>query len=78
VGKADCDGAERVSIADVVVLVDRLFISRKPLCCVEESDIDQSGGTSPTLEDITISDILKLVDYLYITRPENMVLPGCP
>jgi hypothetical protein len=63
---------------DIAVLVDHLFISGKPLCCVKESDVNQSGGTSPTSQDITISDILELVDYLYITRPENMILPECP
>jgi hypothetical protein len=78
VGNADCDDTERVSMVDIVVLVDHLFIRGKPLCCVEESDVNQSGGVSPKPEDVTMADILKLVDYLYITGPDNMILPECP
>jgi len=31
------------------------------------TDINQSGGTDPTCDDITISDISTLISYMFIT-----------
>jgi len=35
----------------------------------EEADVNQSGGTGATCDDITIGDIAVLIDYLFITGP---------
>jgi len=37
--------------------------------CLSEADINQSGGSEPTCDDITIGDISYLLDYLFITGP---------
>jgi len=77
-GNAGCDNLEKVTLQDLMVLVDHLFISGRPLCCIEEGDMDQSGGGSPVPADITLLDVMILVDYLFITGPDNMTLPECP
>jgi len=40
-----------------------------------ECDVNQSGGTNPTCNDITISDIQILVNQLFISGAQFMV--GC-
>jgi hypothetical protein len=78
VGNVNCDDQEQVSLLDVMVLIEHLFISGNPLCCIEESDVDQTGGANPVPADITLLDIMVLVDYLFITGPQNGTLPDCP
>jgi len=44
--------------------------------CIGEADINQSGGASPTCDDLSIGDIAILIDYLFITGP-SIGLPEC-
>jgi len=76
VGDANNSGEDEPTISDVSVLIDHLFITRAPLACYPESDINQSGGSYPHTEDITIGDISILIDYLFITGP-SLGLPDC-
>ncbi|MEW5796219.1 MAG: hypothetical protein AB1772_07635 [Candidatus Zixiibacteriota bacterium] len=46
------------------------------LFCLEEADINQSGGAAPVRDDVTIGDITILIDYLFITGP-TLGLPNC-
>jgi len=77
VGNTDCDPGDRISLADVAVLIDHLYITGRPLCCIEEADVNQSGGADPAPNDITLGDVSLLIDYLFITGPDKMVLPMC-
>jgi len=77
VGDINGEGGDEPTISDISALIDHLFISGTALYCLEEADVNQSGGASPTEDDITISDIAVLIDYLFITGPENMTLPEC-
>ena len=74
VGDANMDG--EITIGDVAVMIDHLFISLEPLPCYEEADVNQSGGPDPVRSDITIADVAILVDYLFITGP-SLGLPDC-
>jgi hypothetical protein len=78
VGDANGVGGDEPTIGDVSVMIDALFISNdwNLLQCLEEADINQSGGSSPTSDDITIGDISILIDYLFITGP-SLGLPAC-
>ncbi len=69
-GNIDCDVNGSVDIADLTVLVDRLFISFGMLCCQREANVDADGTGS-----IDIADLTRLVDHLFITFDP---LPGCP
>ena len=73
-GNANCDPADEVSIGDVSTLIDNLFITGAPLGCIEEADVNQSGGVAPTEEDVTIGDVSMLIDHLFISRDP---LPDC-
>jgi len=75
-GDANCQDGDEPTISDVAVLIDFLFISGNPPCCIPEADVNQSGGANPTLEDVTISDCSYLQDYLFITGP-SLGLPDC-
>jgi len=79
VGDANQSGDDEPTIGDVTVMIDAKFISGTCtgiLPCESEADINQTGGTSPTCDDITIGDITILIDYLFITGP-SLGLPDC-
>jgi len=71
-------GGDEPTIGDVSTMIDALFISGDPnvIACMEEADVNQSGGIDPQASDITIGDISTLIDYLFITGPE-LGLPDC-
>jgi len=78
VGDANGIGGDEPTIGDISVIIDALFISANwsGISCIEEADVNQSGGVGPGTEDITIGDISVLIDYLFITGP-TLGLPDC-
>ena len=68
-GNVNCDELEVVDITDITRLIDYLYLSHAPLCCLEEADVNVSGG-EPDISDITF-----LINHLYI---DHIPLPGCP
>jgi hypothetical protein len=73
VGDANGLGTDEPTIGDVSVMIDAKFISGEcdgVLDCLEEADINQSGGLEPICDDVTIGDISILIDYLFVTGPE--------
>jgi len=75
-GDANCSGGDEPTIGDLNRLVDFLYGSQTPLCCIPEADVNQSGGAEPTTADVTIGDISYLQDYLFITG-SSLGLPDC-
>jgi hypothetical protein len=78
VGDVNRSGEDEPTIGDISTLIDCLFISgNMDNCpCLEEADMNQSGGCNPDPADVTISDISTLIDYLFITGP-SLGLPNC-
>ncbi len=79
VGDANGLGGDEPTIGDVSVMIDAKFITGTCagiIPCLAEADINGSGGSSPTCDDITIGDISTLIDYLFITGP-SLGLPTC-
>lgn len=73
VGDANGVGGDEPTIGDVSAMIDSKFITgtcEGILGCFTEADVNQSGGSDPTCDDITIGDISVLIDYLFITGPE--------
>lgn len=68
VGNVDGLGGEDPTLADVLALVDFLYVNHVPPTCLAEADVNQSGGSVPLRRDITIGDIARLVDHLYISQ----------
>jgi hypothetical protein len=79
VGDANYSGDDEPTISDISTIIDAKFISGSQglISCYSEADVNQSGGPSPTWDDITISDISTLIDYLFITGPDNVTLSKC-
>jgi len=72
VGDANGLGGDEPTIGDVSVMIDAKFITGTCdgiIGCLTEGDVNQSGGTDATCDDITIGDISILIDYLFITGP---------
>lgn len=65
-GNVDCDTADVADISDLTALIDHLFISLAPLCCISEANID---GEAP----VDISDLTRLIDHLFISLQPNEV-----
>jgi len=76
VGDVDGVDGEEPTVADVVLLIDHLFISKIPLPCWAEADANQSGGAGAAADDISIGDVAVLLDYLFISGPSTG-LPDC-
>ncbi|MBU0983977.1 MAG: PKD domain-containing protein, partial [candidate division Zixibacteria bacterium] len=68
-------GDQMTDISDLTHMIDYLFISFTPLCCVQEADVDplMFGGTPNDMVDV--GDLTALIDHLFITFP---ALPACP
>ena len=75
------------TLGDISTLIEALFIaaSEEPIDCITEADVNQSGGASPTFDDITLGDISVLISYLFINgpydevnNPSGTILPNCP
>jgi streptogramin lyase len=80
VGDANNDGNDAPTIGDISVMIDAKFIAgvcSGVIGCLDEADVNQSGGESPTCEDISIGDISYLIDYMFITGT-GLGLPDCP
>ena len=66
-GNVDCDSGQGVDISDLSRLIDNLYISLEPLCCVDEANIDG-------IDTVDISDLSMLIDNLFISLNP---LPSC-
>lgn len=78
VGDANGIGGDEPTIGDIILMIDVKFITMDCglLPCTSEADINQSGGSYPTCNDITLGDISILIDYLFISGP-SVGLPNC-
>ena len=65
VGDVDGDGGYEPDTDDVDYLVAYLYSSGPEPPCLEEADINQSGGAQAEPSDITIGDVSILIDYVY-------------
>ncbi len=72
-GNANCSTDGLITLSDITKLIDRVYISKTPLCC------EATGNTNADVEcKITLSDITVLIDAVYISKelPEEC-LPEC-
>ncbi len=75
VGNLDCNGSGVPDMGDLTILIDHLFISLDPLCCIDEGDVDLSGQPTPEPNDVDMGDLTVLIDHLFISLDP---LPACP
>ncbi len=70
VGNVDESVDNLVTMGDLTVLIDHLFIALEPLACVTEGNVDMSADGLVTMGDLTV-----LISHLFITLDP---LPACP
>ncbi len=70
VGNVDASPDNMVTMGDLTVLIDHLFISLMPIACVDEGNVDMSPDGLVTMGDLTV-----LIDALFISLDP---LPPCP
>ncbi len=62
-GNTNCSADGKRTLSDITKLIDNVYISKEPLCCVA------SGNTNGSLDcKLTLSDITKLIDAVYISK----------
>ncbi len=79
-GDANGLGGDEPTIGDVAVMIDAKFITgtcEGLIACLQEADINQSGGCNPTCDDITIGDISSLVFCLFMAACDPWTSPPC-
>ena len=70
-GDIDHSGGEApIDIADLVYLVDFMFLGGAEPPCFDEGDVDASGSAP-----IDIADLVYLVDYMFNSGPEPSPCP---
>jgi hypothetical protein len=67
-GNVDYDIGDVIDISDLVYLVDYMFSGGPMPLCIDEANIDASGG-------IDISDLVYLVDYMFNGAPPPVACP---
>ncbi len=70
VGNCNCSEDGAITLSDIVLLIDRVYVSRMPLRC--EDNGNANGDTEGRL---TLSDLTALIDHVYVSRQK---LPDCP
>jgi hypothetical protein len=62
-GNTNCSQDGKITLADITRLIDRVIISREPLCC------ERNGNTNgDALGELTLSDITHLIDHVFISK----------
>jgi hypothetical protein len=52
-----------MNLADITKLIDRVYLSKNPLCCEENGNVDGDNDAKMNLADIT-----KLIDHIYLSK----------
>ena len=64
-GNLDCSSSGLTDISDLVTLIDYLYISFRPVCCIKAANIDGDSEGH-----VDIADLTSLIDYMYISFTE--------
>jgi hypothetical protein len=65
-GNTDCDTEGKINLGDITALIDRVYISKTPLCCEENGNVDGDAEGKVNLADIT-----GLIDHVYISHVQT-------
>jgi hypothetical protein len=62
-GNVNCSYDGKITLSDITMLIDKVYISKKPLCCSPNGNTNASVDLKHTLSDIT-----QLIDRVYISK----------
>ena len=65
-GNTDCSDDGKRNLSDITRLIDYVYISKQPLCCVENGNTDGD----PDLK-VNLADITRLIDHVYLSKGET-------
>ena len=68
-GNVDCDPNQVISLTDLTRLINHLFVTFEPLCCVAEANVNADSDGVINLTDLTV-----LANHLFVTF---VPLPNC-
>ena len=62
-GNTDCDSGGKIALSDITRLIDRVYLSKQPLCCEENGNTDGDNQGK-----IALGDITRLIDRVYLSK----------
>jgi hypothetical protein len=62
-GNTNCSEDGKLTLSDIMQLIDHVFISKSPLCCLANGNVNGSIDGR-----LTLSDITSLIDNIYISK----------
>ena len=62
-GNTDCDTEGKMNLADITRLIDRIYLSKAPLCCELNGNVDGDNLGKMNLADVTL-----LIDHIYLSK----------
>jgi hypothetical protein len=62
-GNTNCSYDGKITLSDISRLIDKVYISKKPLCCAPNGNTNASPDLKHTLSDIT-----EMIDRVYISK----------
>ena len=68
-GDANNSGDDSPTLGDVSALIQAIFINGScdgVIACLDEADVNQSGGMYPTCADLTLGDVSLLIEALFV------------
>ena len=69
-GNTDCDTEGKMALSDVTRLIDRIYLSKNPLCCEANGNVDGDVDSKMSLSDVTL-----LIDHIYLTKQPTAACP---
>lgn len=62
-GNTNCDVEDKVNLADITRLIDRIYLSKTVLCC------EAAGNVNGDIEQkLNLADITRLIDHVYLSK----------
>lgn len=65
-GNTNCDVDGKRNLADVVALIDHIYLSKTELCCPLTGNVNGSEDGN-----INLADIVRLIDHVYLSKTET-------
>lgn len=65
-GNTNCSNDGKRNLADVSILVDHVFLSKAPLCCHENGNVEGDPEGKHNL-----ADVVRLIDNIFLTKAET-------
>jgi hypothetical protein len=59
-----------MTLADITRLIDRVYLSKAPLCCELNGNVDGDPEG-----DMSLSDITLLIDHIYLSKQPTALCP---